>query len=103
MEFCDWILNQDADFSDRVLWTDEKLWVEKTHPNKQNERYWSQVDPEVEVGCREQGGKKIMCWAGLINGKIILHWFPLGTSVNQQVYLEMLCNCGLAKNKGSQY
>ena len=36
------------------------------------------------------GGKKIMCWAGLINGKIILHWFPLGTSVNQQVYLEML-------------
>ena len=31
-----------------------------------------------------------MCWAGLINGEIILHWFELGTSVNQHVYKDML-------------
>ena len=33
-----------------------------------------------------------MCWAGIINGDIILHWFPVNTSVNQHVYLEMLEN-----------
>ena len=40
--------------------------------------------------CRVQGGRKVMCWAGIINGNIILHWFPLNTSVNQHVYLDML-------------
>ena len=28
-----------------------------------------------------------MCQAGLINGEIILPWFNIGTSINQDVYL----------------
>ena len=31
-----------------------------------------------------------MYWAVLINGEAILHWFNVGTSINQDVYLEML-------------
>ena len=31
-----------------------------------------------------------MCWAAVINGQIILHWFPLNTSVNQHEYMDML-------------
>ena len=60
------------------------------HPNKQNERYWAEVDPEVEVDCRVQCGHKIMCWGALVNGKVILHWFLLFLSVNQHVYLDKL-------------
>ena len=33
----------------------------------------------------------MMCWAGLVDGKVILHWFDEG-SVNQWVYLDMLEN-----------
>ena len=31
--------------------------------------YWGVVDPKVEDECRVQGGNKIMCWAGLFEGK----------------------------------
>jgi hypothetical protein len=88
--FSDWITQQDPKFIDHVIWSDEKLWEERVHPNKQNERVWAEVDPEVEVDCRVQGGKKIICWGAIINGQVILHWFPLNTSVNQHVYLDML-------------
>ena len=64
--------------------------MDKIHPNKQNERYWADEYPDVEVACKEQGGKKVMCWAGLVNGQIILPCFPVGTNVNQHVYLKML-------------
>ena len=62
------------------------------HPNRQNVRYWSVNDPEIEVECKQMGGPKIMCWAGLIDGKIMLHWFNVNENVNQTVYLDMLQN-----------
>ena len=55
-----------------------------------NERYWGEVDPEVEDECRVVGGNKIMCWAALVDGKVILHWFEKGTKLNQHVYLDLL-------------
>ena len=61
---------------------------EENKPNKQNERYFEPFDPEIEVDCRVQVDEKVMYWCGLINGKIILHWF--NTSVNSATYLEML-------------
>ena len=66
------------------------MWEEKVRPNKQNERYWGVKDPEVEDECRVVGGKKVMCWAALVNGKVILHLFDEGTKLNQQVYLDLL-------------
>ena len=90
IKFANWVLEKDMDFWDKVLFSDEKLWVEKVRPNTQNERYWADSDPEVETDCREQGGRKIMCWAGLIDGKVILHWFNLNENLNQDVYLDML-------------
>ena len=70
--------------------SDENLWIEKHQSNEQNERYWSNHDPNVEIDCKQQGGRGIMCWAGLNNGEVILHLFNVGTSINQNVYLEML-------------
>ena len=31
-----------------------------------------------------------MCWAVLIDGKVLLHWFELGVSINQDTYLNVL-------------
>ena len=70
--------------------SDEKLWDEKRHLNKQKERYWAIRDHDVEIDCKQQGGRGIMCWTGIINGEVILHWFNVGTSINQDVYLEIL-------------
>jgi hypothetical protein len=88
--FCNWFLEKPAGFEQKVIWSDEKWFVLKQKPNKQNERYWAPCDPCVEVECREQGGKKVMCWAGVVEGKIITHWFEQNVSVNGDVYLEML-------------
>ena len=72
------------------MWFDEKLWVEKQHPHKQNERNWDNRDPNVEIDCKQQGRRDIMCWASLITGEVILHWFNVVTSINQDGYSEML-------------
>ena len=42
------------------------------------------------VECRIQGQKKVMCWAGIINGEMIFHWFSDWESLNGASYLEML-------------
>ena len=68
--------------------SDEKLWVDKFRPNKQNERYWAEENSEVEVDCREQGVKKVMCWVDQWADH--LDWFPVGTTVNQHVYQSSL-------------
>ena len=52
VQFCKWLLNQEDSFCQKVIWNDEKMWEEKTRPNKQNERYWGLVDPEVVDECR---------------------------------------------------
>ena len=31
-----------------------------------------------------------MCWAAIIMGRIILHWFDTNTAANQKVHLKML-------------
>ena len=55
------------------MWSHEKLWVGQQHSNKQNGRYWADNDPNVEIDCKQQRGRCIMCWAGLTNGEVILH------------------------------
>ena len=31
-----------------------------------------------------------MCWAGLVNGMVVLHWFDENVRENQHIYLDML-------------
>ena len=90
IEFCHWILGQTAEFLDSVIWSDEKYFEEKFRSNRQNERYWGYCDPCVLDENRVQGGKKVMCWAALIDGKVVIHFFPVGQTLNQHVYLDML-------------
>ena len=39
---------------------------------------------------RNQGEKKVMCWAGMVDARFIIHWFEGNRSVNGDTYLEML-------------
>ena len=78
VDFCTWLMSEldsDSEFLQLVLFSDEKKFVEKVQPNRQNERYWAMSDPQVMEETRVQGGKSQMCWAGLIDGRIIVHWF----------------------------
>lgn len=91
-EFCKWLLGKRRNFEDFVVWSDEKWFVLNQSPNRQNERYWAAQNPNIEVCCRIQGDRKVMCWAGLVNGRVIIHWLEGGKSVNGDSYLEMLKN-----------
>ena len=90
VDFCEWLLSQPEGFPDKVFFSDEKMFEERSRPNKQNERYWCNVDPEVEDANRVQGGRKLMCWAGLIDGRVVIHWFDEDERINQHIYLNML-------------
>ena len=77
-------------FERNVIWSDEKWFMLRQSRNKQNERYWYPLDPEIERERRVQGGLKRMAWAGLVNGKVLIHWFDADVSVTGETYLEML-------------
>ena len=38
--FSNWLLNQPDWFEEKVIWSDEKWFVLKQKPNKQNQCYW---------------------------------------------------------------
>ena len=90
VDFCEWLLSQPDGFVDKVFFSDEKTFEERSRLNKQNERYWCQEDPEIEDENRVQGGRKLMCWAGLIDGRVVIHWFDENERKNQHIYLNML-------------
>ena len=93
VDFCTWLmaeLDTDPEFLQLLLFSDEKKFVEKVNPNRQNERYWAPADPLVMEENRVQGGKSQMCLAGLIDGRFIVHWSYEKETVNQHSYLNML-------------
>ena len=47
-----------ADFTPRVIFSDEKWWVLDSSPNSQNDRRWSLVNPREYAECKYQGKKK---------------------------------------------
>ena len=52
---------------------------------------------DIDIECRIKGGEKVMCWCGLLAGKIIIHCFENGVSVNGVIFLEMLKTVGWPK------
>lgn len=82
----EWFLSQDTEFFSRqVIWSDEKYFVLKQGPNKSIHRYWSPCNPHTIVECKTQNQRKVMCWTGLFDGKVIGPFWIDGT-MNQFVY-----------------
>ena len=76
LHFCQWWQQQPDQFSQKVLWSDEKWFVKKTAPNRQNERCWALVHPHEYVEHQQQGGEKMMAWVGIVDGEILpVYWF----------------------------
>jgi hypothetical protein len=44
----------------------------------------------VETFTRNQGEKKVMCWAGMVYRSFIIHWFEGKPSVEGKSYLKIL-------------
>ena len=94
-QFCDWFLRNKVD-PQKVICSDEKWFTLSPRPNHQNSRYWSTTNPHLYEDGYKQGGEKVMCWVGIVNGEILpIHWFEEDgrpVSVNGDRYLTLLEN-----------
>ena len=72
VEFCNWLLSKEEGFETNVIFSDGKWFVLHPAPNSQNERIWAPRYPQEEVECRYQGDQKIMVWAGLVDGPVLM-------------------------------
>jgi hypothetical protein len=92
LDFCCRINSSDID-PQKIIFTDEKWFTLKPHPNHQNTRYWSTSNPFLYDDSIKQGASKILCWAGIIDGRILpLVWFGQGVTINGERYLNLLEN-----------
>ena len=85
-----WFLSKsEMFFEEKIVWTDEKYFVLKQGPNKSIHKVWAPVNPYIDIECKSQSQKKVMCWIGLVAGRVIGP-FWIETSMNQDVYLNLL-------------
>ena len=70
-----WFLSHDSKFfEEKVIWSDEKYFVVNQGPNKSINKTWDPVNPYLNVECKTQSQKKIMCWVGLYNDASLVHF-----------------------------
>ena len=92
MEFCEWALsnvNEDPNFSTKILFTDEANFYVNGEVNRQNLRYWSNENPKWLSPTKMQGAGKLMVWAGIWGDRIIGPLF-VSENLNAGKYLSML-------------
>ena len=63
------------DLHERVLRSDENVWVQKPYPNKQNENERHKRIHTIKLKASSKEEKSIMY---LINGPVIIHGFDIG-------------------------
>ena len=95
VNFCKWYLDQEEDFGQRVIWSDEKWFVLQGAPNSKNDVTWVPWHPEEEEECRRQGDSKIMAWVALVDGVgLTVRWMTdesgRSVSVTADRYLSMI-------------
>ena len=94
-QFCEWFIAQDQDFAQKVIWTDEKIFVLKQKPHRQNIGVWANSNPHLITESNDRNGLKVMIFVAVVNGKIpIVHPFITeegrSLSVNGSVYHDLL-------------
>ena len=88
---CNFFLQFQEDWFERVIWTDEKMFVLIQEPHRQNDRTWAPVSPQKVAKCKKACGEKCMAWTGIVDGRCLpVVWFQ--GSVNGEVYLDLLQN-----------
>lgn len=93
--FCKWLLDQEENFVQRVIWTDEKLFVLHQKPHRKNDGKWSRENPHEIIESNDRNDKKVMIFVAIVEGKIpLVHAFidenGERISVNGECYLKLL-------------
>ena len=93
--FCNWLLDKPEDFVQKIIWTDEKIFVLNQRPNRKNDGTWSTENPHQALEVNDRNGKKIMMFVAIVDGSIpIVHAFMgdngKSQSVNGECYLKLL-------------
>lgn len=84
-------MQMDPGWQRKIIFSDEKWFSLKPHPNRKNDVYWSPVNPTNIKEVRDQGVSKVMAWVGIVDGQVLpITWFD--GSVTGEKYLDMLEN-----------
>lgn len=93
-EFCEIMMercNNNFDFINQILFSDEATFCLNGTVNKHNCRFWSQENPHWMLEHHTQHHQKINVWAGII-GRNIIGPFFINESLNSERYLVLLQN-----------
>jgi hypothetical protein len=80
--------NEDQEFVDKIIWTDESIFTINGHVNRHNTVYWSASNPQI-IFEQDKLGEKVMVWAGLWSSGRVGPFFFNG-SVTAETYLKLL-------------
>ena len=90
-KFCSWLLEQPADFTKNVVWTDEKIFVLNPRRNRKNDGVWCKENPHYFVQTNDRNGQKITIFVTFVDGQIpIVQAFDKSQAVNEACYLAFL-------------
>lgn len=74
LEYCNWLIekiNENNDFLNNVVWTDECNFSSCGMFNRNNEHYWATDNPRQNRQIRNQGRFSINVWIGMWNNQLI--------------------------------
>uniref|UniRef100_A0AAX7TH63 Uncharacterized protein n=1 Tax=Astatotilapia calliptera TaxID=8154 RepID=A0AAX7TH63_ASTCA len=91
-EFAEWTkqkLEQDPQFTQKILFSDEANFYVNGEVNKQNQRYWSDTNPHWMDPSKTVGRTKVMVWCGIWDTTIVGPFFING-NLKATGYLKLL-------------
>jgi len=92
--FCQWALqklNENPEFFQNVLFSDEATFQSTGALNRHNSHYWSQGNPHWTQHIDHQHRWSVNVWCGIVDGQVIGPYFFDGT-VTGQSYFQFLQN-----------
>lgn len=94
MEFCEIMMrkcDENRDFLNCLVFSDEASFTLHGHVNRHNCRYWASENPHWMVESHTQHPQKLNVWAGICGRQVIGPFFING-NLNSEIYRNMLQN-----------
>ena len=66
-QFCQWLLDQDEDLVQTVIWTDEKIFALHQKPDRKNDGRWSAENPRDIAECNDRNDEKVMIFVAIVD------------------------------------
>ena len=94
VDFCQWVLAKEEGWERSVIFSDEKFFVLRQAPNRQNDHCWAPFDPQEEVESNVRFGEKVMAWSALVDDSVLrIRWMDephRPRTITAESYLSML-------------